>query len=130
MIFSYIKRLIYSQVIYIAWIGHLLNVDPKWPVIACVKLDYAMFNHVLQVGKASPDVPLVLNGVCSGAGVPVPERKHIYIYSHIIKMAGWSYWLKCGHQVTQYKQLIYHFFVVRNNPNLSLHSEYCNNKTS
>lgn len=65
---------VYSQVIYIARIWHLLDVDPEWPVHACVKLYDAMFKHVLQVSKASPDVPLVLHGVCSGPRVPVPER--------------------------------------------------------
>lgn len=63
------------QVVHIARIRHLLDVDPERPVVAGVKLDDAVFNHVLQVGEASPDVPLVLHGVCSGARVPVPERK-------------------------------------------------------
>lgn len=71
-----------SQVIHVAWIRHLLDVDPERPVVACVKLDDPMFNHVLQVGKTPPDVPLVLHGVCPGAGVPVPESSR--------------YWLKCG----------------------------------
>lgn len=65
-----------SQVIYVAGIRHLLHVNPERPVVARVKLDDAMFNHVLQVGKASPDVPLVLHGICSWARVPVPEAGH------------------------------------------------------
>ena len=69
----YITGPVYSQVIYITWIGHLLDVDPERPVVARVELDDAVLNHVLQVGKAPPDVPLVLHGVRSGAGVPVPE---------------------------------------------------------
>lgn len=79
-------NMICSQVIHVAWIRHLLDVDPERPVVACVKLDDAMFNHVLQVGKTSPDVPLVLHRVCSGAGVPVPESS--------------CYWLKRGQRKT------------------------------
>lgn len=80
---------VYSQVIYIARIRHLLDVDAERPVSACVKLDDAVFNHVLQVGEASPDVPLVLHGVCSGAGVPVPEGG-----------CRGGYWLKkCDHKM-------------------------------
>lgn len=67
---------VYSQIIYITWIRHLLDVDPEWPAVACVKLNDAVFDHVLKVGKASPDVPLVLHGVCSWTGVPVPETGH------------------------------------------------------
>lgn len=66
--------MICSQVIHIARIRHLLDVDPERPVVAGVNLDDAVFDHVLQVGKASPDVPLVLHGVSSRARVPVPER--------------------------------------------------------
>lgn len=71
-----VLMLIRSQVIYVAGIRHLLHVHPERPVVARVKLDNAVLDHVLQVGKASPDVPLVLHGVRSWAGVPVPEAGH------------------------------------------------------
>lgn len=67
--------IICSQVIHVARIRHLLYIDPEGPVVACVKFDDAVFDHILQVGKASPNVPLVLHGVCSGARVPVPKRR-------------------------------------------------------
>ncbi len=41
-----------------------------------------MFNHVLQVGKTSPNVAMVLHRVCPWARVPVPTRnggKHVYV---------------------------------------------------
>ena len=65
-----------SQVVHITRIGHLLDVDPEWPVIASVKLDDPVFDHVLQVSKTTPDVPLVLHGVRSGPRIPVPVKGH------------------------------------------------------
>ncbi|TNN88425.1 hypothetical protein EYF80_001207 [Liparis tanakae] len=37
-----------EEVIDVARIRHLLDVDPEWPVLAGVKLDDAVFDHVLQ----------------------------------------------------------------------------------
>lgn len=70
-----LQGLVNSQVIYVAWIWHLLDVDPEWPVVACVNFNDAVFNHILQVSKTSPDVSLVLHGVCSRTRIPVPERE-------------------------------------------------------
>lgn len=92
-------NIICLQVIHVAWIGHLLDVDPERPVVACVKLDDAMFNHVLQVGKTSPDVPLVLHGLCPGAGVPVPENSCYWLkrsqeedpWHKRVKQTDWEY---------------------------------------
>ena len=42
--------------------------------MARVDPEDAVLYHVLQVGEAPPDVPLVLHRVCPGARVPVPEE--------------------------------------------------------
>lgn len=69
----------HSQVVHIAGVRHLLDVDSQRPVIPCVQLDDAVVDHVLQVGKASPDVPLVLHGVSPGAWVPVPDKQRFTV---------------------------------------------------
>lgn len=72
----------HSQVVHIARVRHLLDVDSKRPVIPCVQFDDAVVDHVLQVREASPDVPLVLHGVGPWAWVPVPDRQRFAVVRH------------------------------------------------
>lgn len=63
------------HVINIAGVGHLLNVYARLFLGASDGSDDSMFNHILQVGKPTPDVPEVFEGVCSGTGVPVAAKQ-------------------------------------------------------
>lgn len=63
------------HVINIAGVGHLLNVDACLFLGASDSSDNSLFNHILQVGKPTPDVPKVLKGVCPGARVPIAAKQ-------------------------------------------------------
>lgn len=59
------------QVIYIAGIWHLLYIEPHGHVLIRVTPDNAVFNHVLEICKPSPDVAQVIQGVSPWTRVPV-----------------------------------------------------------
>lgn len=64
--------LLYSRVIHIARIRHLLGKNSQWLGFWGVCPYNAMVNHILQVGEASPYIAQVVIGVVSGSGRPWP----------------------------------------------------------
>lgn len=63
-----------SRVIHEAGVRHLLEIDADGHLGLGLAPCDPLFNHVLQVGKPSPDVTEVFHGVGSGARIPVPRR--------------------------------------------------------
>lgn len=63
-----------SRVIHEAGVGHLLEVDSNRSFCLGLTPRDAQLDHVLQIGKASPDVPEVFHGVCPGTRIPVSAK--------------------------------------------------------
>lgn len=66
------KQPAYIHVIHITWVGHLLHINSCRLLRACLHPDDGLFNNILQVGKASPNIAHVLKGVSTGTRIPVP----------------------------------------------------------
>lgn len=67
------------HVIYVAGVGHLLQVNTKQGLRFTQELQDAMLNHVLQICKSSPDITQILSRVCPWPGVPVPTESHMQL---------------------------------------------------
>lgn len=65
----------HSRVIHEAGVRHLLEVDSNWNLSPDLTLCDPLFNHVLQIGKPSPDVSEIFHGISSGTRIPVPKKK-------------------------------------------------------
>lgn len=68
---DYFLHRMYSHIIYVAGVRHLLNVDACLFLGACDGSNDALLNDILQVRKSAPDITKVLKGVCPGTRVPV-----------------------------------------------------------
>lgn len=66
------KQPAYIHVIHITRIGHLLHINSCLLLCACLHPDDGLFHHILQVGKASPNIAHVLKGISTGTRIPVP----------------------------------------------------------
>lgn len=66
----------FLHVVHIAGIRHLLDVNSRFLLAAGQSSYDPVFNHVLQVGEAAPDVPQVFKRVRSRTGIPVSTAKH------------------------------------------------------
>ena len=64
-----------SRVIHEAGVRHLLEIDSNRNLLPGLTPPDPLFNHVLQIGEPSPDVPEVFHRISSGARIPVPEKK-------------------------------------------------------
>lgn len=62
---------LHSHVIHVARVGHLLKVHADLLRGAGDSSNDSMLDDVLQVGKSSPYIPQVLEGVCSRTRVPI-----------------------------------------------------------
>lgn len=69
-----LKQPVYIHVIHVTRIGHLLHINSCLLLRACLHPDDCLFYHILQVGKASPNVAHVLKGVSTGTRIPVPAK--------------------------------------------------------
>lgn len=63
-----------SRVIHKAGVRHLLEIDSNRSFHLGLTPCDPLLNHVLQIGKASPDVPEIFHGVCPGTRIPVPKK--------------------------------------------------------
>ena len=73
--FIFSPHTVHLHVINITGVGHLLNVDACPLTGASDGSDDSLVDDILQVGKSAPDVPKVLEGVCSGTRVPIPTMQ-------------------------------------------------------
>lgn len=64
------------HVVHIAGIGHLLDVDSGFLLAAGQSSDDPVFNHVLQVCEATPDVAQVLKRVSPRTRIPVSTAEN------------------------------------------------------
>ena len=64
-----------SRVIHEAGVRHLLEIDSNRNLLPGLTPRDPLFNHVLQIGKPSPDVSEVFHRISSGAGIPVSEKE-------------------------------------------------------
>lgn len=62
--------LLYSRVIHVARVWHLLDENTKGLGLRCVRPYHGVVHHILQVGEASLYIPHVVKGVVSGPGRP------------------------------------------------------------
>lgn len=63
-----------SRIVHEAGVGHLLEVDSNWGLRLHLAPCDPLFNHVLQIGKPTPDVPEIFHRISSGTRIPVPEK--------------------------------------------------------
>ncbi len=66
----------FLHVVHVAGIRHLLDVNSRFLLAAGQSSYDPVFNHILQVGEAAPDVPHVFKRVRSRTGIPVSTAKH------------------------------------------------------
>lgn len=65
------------HVIDITGVGHLLNVNARLLLGASDSSDDSLLDDVLQVGKSTPDVPKVLEGVRPGTRIPIAAEGNV-----------------------------------------------------
>lgn len=63
------------HVVDVTGVRHLLHIDTSFLLHARQHPDDRLLHHVLQVGKAPPDVPHILKGVSPRTRVPVPKTE-------------------------------------------------------
>lgn len=65
----------HSRVIHETWVRHLLEVNSHRNLRLDLTPRDPLFNHVLQIGKPSPDVSEIFHRISSGTRIPVPIEK-------------------------------------------------------
>lgn len=74
--FVFLHHFMHLHIIYIAGIGHLLNIDACLLLAACDSSNDSLLDDVLQVRKSTPDIPKILKGVCPGTWVPIAAKQN------------------------------------------------------
>lgn len=64
------------HVVYVAGVGHLLEVNAERRLRLAQELQDAVLDHVLQIRKPSPDITQILGRVRPRSRVPVPTESH------------------------------------------------------